>query len=137
MAKKKPTVSKLKKKLDAIFSKYIRLKYAFMMDGELSCTCVTCGRTLPVKNMQAGHFMSRRHNSTRFDEMNVHPQDMSCNMYNQGCQYEHGLYIDKTYGNGTADSILKKSKELKQFKTFELEEMIKDYTQKVKDLENN
>ena len=134
-AKKKPTVAKLKKKLDAIFSQFIRYRHAFMIDGEESCTCVTCGKTAPVKNMQAGHFMSRRYNSTRFHEQNVHVQCMGCNMYDQGRQYDHGQYIDSQYGEGTAAGLRKLSTGLKQFKTFELEEMISSYKEKVKNLQ--
>ena len=49
---KKPTRSKLVKKLDTVFSQYIRLKDS--KDG--IGTCVTCGKQDHWKNLQAGHF---------------------------------------------------------------------------------
>ena len=135
---KKPTVSKLKKKLDSIFSKWVRYSNVFGYDinGEPVCKCVTCRAVKPVKNMQAGHFMSRRYNSTRFHEKNVHPQCMGCNMYDQGRQYDHGKYIDKKYGEGTAEELRELSNEIKQFKAFELEELIEIYKNKLEQLEN-
>ena len=135
--KKKPTVSKLKKKLDAIFSKYIRMKDAFYVDDELSCTCCTCGKTNPVKKMQNGHFMSRQHTTTRYDEKNCSPQCYGCNVMQQGRQYEHGIYLDNIHGIGTANVMHIKSKVLKQFTVHELEEMIVDYKEKVKILDKN
>jgi len=132
--KKKPTVSKLKKKLDAIFSKYIRLSNAFVHEGELSCVCVTCGNTKPVKKMQNGHFMSRQHTATRYNELNCSPQCYGCNVMQQGKQYEHGLYLDKKHGAGTASDMYVMSKISKPFKPFELDEMIVDYSKRVDDL---
>jgi hypothetical protein len=46
----------LKKKADAIFSTYIRLKYA---DENLDVQCFTCDKVLPYKKIQNGHFYSR------------------------------------------------------------------------------
>ena len=66
--KKKPDY---KKKLDEVFSKYIRLKYA-MPNG--MCQCISCGSFKHWKEIQNGHYMSRRYMSTRFDEDNCRPQ---------------------------------------------------------------
>ena len=61
---KKPTRSKLVKKLDVVFSQYIRLSNA---DNNGYCNCVTCNKTFFWKEIQAGHFMSRKHYSIRWD----------------------------------------------------------------------
>ena len=66
-----PVRSKLVKKLDIVFSKYVRLSNA---DKNGNCTCVTCNNTFYWKEIQAGHFMSRKHYSIRWDERNVKPQ---------------------------------------------------------------
>ena len=55
---KKLTRSKIVKKLDAVFSQYIRLSNT---DKHGYCTCVTCGKKYFWKQIQAGHFMSRKH----------------------------------------------------------------------------
>jgi hypothetical protein len=80
---KKPSITKLKKELDDIFSKYIRNKYA--VDGMVEC--YTCGTVKPIKEMQNGHFFSRSHLSVRWNEDNCRPQDSACNIF------KHGNYI--------------------------------------------
>ena len=104
---KKPTRSKLVKKLDVVFSQYVRMSNA---DKNGFCTCITCGKRGHWKNdgIQAGHFMSRRHYSTRWDEQNVFPQCIKCNMYSQGEQYRYSLFL----GKATSDLMHKKSKEM-------------------------
>tara|TARA_R110000803_G_scaffold14887_4_gene41327 strand:+ start:1306 stop:1731 length:426 start_codon:yes stop_codon:yes gene_type:complete len=125
--RKKPTRSKLVKKLDIVFSQYVRMSNA---NSQGVCTCVTCGKQGYWKSdgIQAGHFMSRRHFSTRWDESNVLPQCIKCNMYTQGEQYKYSLHL----GVATSDLLLKKSREIVKFSTDELEDMIKKYEDLVK-----
>ena len=87
------TISKLKTKLDKLFSEYIRRRYA-NHDGTVSC--FTCGIVKHWKEQQAGHFQSRRHHSTRWDEKNVQVQCKSCNIFKSGEQYKFGNYLDNT-----------------------------------------
>lgn len=124
---KKPTRSKLVKKLDTVFSQYIRLSNA---DNNGYCTCVTCNKTFFWKEIQAGHFMSRKHYSTRWDERNVKPQCLRCNIYNQGEGYLYSLYL----GDKLSKKLLEESRELRKFTNIELEEMIADYSERVKKL---
>jgi hypothetical protein len=119
--------------LDRVFSKYIRTKN--LRDNLVEC--VTCKRRYPLKSIQAGHFMSRRHYSTRWDEENVFPQCYGCNVMQQGQQYLFSKFIDEKYGEGYSDVLLFKSRETVKFSDFELEEMIQDYTKRLKDLEKN
>ena len=77
----KKTISKLKKELDTWFSLYIRLKYS----NEYGMVqCYTSGRVYHYKQIHAGHFMSRRHLSTRWCEQNVKPQSAADNLFGQG-----------------------------------------------------
>ena len=121
---KKLSRSKLVKKLDTVFSKYIRISSA---DKSGYCTCVTCGVVKHWKEIQAGHFMSRKHYSTRWDERNVASQCVSCNMFKQGEQYKYSLFL----GKDQAKVLYLKSKETVKFTNYELEEMIKDYEAKL------
>tara|TARA_R100001460_G_scaffold94390_1_gene136470 strand:- start:391 stop:789 length:399 start_codon:yes stop_codon:yes gene_type:complete len=121
---KKLSRSKLVKKLDTVFSKYIRISSA---DKNGYCTCVTCGVVKHWKEIQAGHFMSRKHYSTRWDERNVASQCVSCNMFKQGEQYKFSLFL----GKDQAEVLYLKSKETVKFTNNELEEMIKDYEAKL------
>ena len=130
MAKKQKTLTKLKKDLDTVFSQYIRLRRAINEE----CTCVTCGVTNHYKKMQNGHFMSRRHASTRWDEENCQVQCYSCNVMQQGKQYEYSIWLDSFYGQGKADELLAKSRITTKFDRYDLEEMIKKYKEKVNNL---
>lgn len=117
--------------LDRVFSKYIRTKY--LRDNFVEC--VTCNRKYPINKIQAGHFMSRKHYSTRWDEENVFPQCYGCNVMQQGQQYLFSKYIDNKYGEGYSDVLLYRSRETVKFSDFEIEEMIQDYTNRLKALE--
>ena len=77
--------------------------------------------------MHAGHYISRRHNATLFDERNVHAQCMNCNLWGYG---NMGVYTQKLlekYGSKIIDDLVKKSRTIKQFTRTELEEIIKKY----------
>lgn len=60
---------------DIYFSRYIRLLHS--EDG--LCTCYTCGKVLPIKEIENGHFMKREHKTTRYHENNCRPQCKTCN----------------------------------------------------------
>ena len=72
------TISKLKKKLDKVFSEFIRRRNA---DHLGFINCFTCGVKKHWKEQQAGHFQSRSHHSTRWDEVNVQVQCIKCNIH--------------------------------------------------------
>jgi hypothetical protein len=55
-------------------------------------------------------------------------------MFSQGEQYEYSKFLDKTYGEGTADSLVEKARELVKFSQYELEEMVEHYQQALKRL---
>ena len=120
---KKPTRKGLIKKLDTIFSEYIRRRYA---KNEISI-CVTCGKKDHWKNLQAGHFMSRKHYSTRWDAENVEVQCQACNVFRYGEQYLFAKYL----GVKKADMLLVKSREMVKFSDYELQEMIDIYKHKI------
>ena len=130
---RKPTVTKLKKKLDTVFSKYIRLKDA---DALGYVQCYTCGvkKLWEKDGMQAGHFMSRKHTVTRWDERNVKPQCYSCNCHFYGRQYEFGLHLDNEYGEGMSQELLIASRQTQKNNVNDLEELIELYTDKLDQL---
>ena len=122
---KKLTRSKLVKKLDNIFSQWVRLSNS--KNG--NCTCVTCGKVGDWKSggIQAGHFMSRKHYSTRWDERNVKPQCVGCNMFKAGEQYKFSLYL----GQQLSEELLQESRKIRKFTSDELEEMVVHYSKEV------
>lgn len=121
---RKKTRSQVVKKLDTIFSEYIRLRYA--KDGIVEC--FTCGKQAHWKdNMQAGHFQSRKHYATRWDETNVQVQCPKCNLFGQGEQYTFGLNLDKEYGEGTAEKLQQKARGLVKLSNNDLNELIEKF----------
>ena len=132
--KKKKTTSKLKKDLDKWFSKYIRLRRA-SINGITEC--FTCGKKDHWKRMQAGHFMSRRHLTTRWNELNVQVQCVKCNMFNQGEQYKFGKLLDVRVGDGTSEMLERTSKHKAMFRRPDYEDLVKEYKDKVKKLIND
>ncbi|MEN8834729.1 MAG: recombination protein NinG, partial [Polaribacter sp.] len=99
-------------------------------DSKGNCTCVTCGKVGHWKTggIQAGHFMSRKHYSTRWDERNVKPQCVGCNVFKSGEQYKYSLYL----GKQLSEELMIKSKEIVKFTSIELEEMINFYSNEIK-----
>lgn len=120
--KKKPDY---KKKLDEIFSQYIRLKHS---NDKGYCRCISCGRIHFWKDIQNGHYMSRRYLSTRFHENNCRPQCVSCNIFNQGNaqMYRRGLISE--IGEEAVDLIEVRAKTLTvHYSDFEYQELYKYY----------
>jgi hypothetical protein len=91
------------------------------------CTCATCGAKVPLKSAHAGHFISRKDLSTRFDERNVNAQCFACNIHRKGEQYRHSLYIDEKHGSGTSIELLDKSRQIKKMKAQDYLDIARDY----------
>jgi hypothetical protein len=128
---KKKSISKLDKDLWEVFSEYTRRRYA---DEYGRVKCFTCSNVSEWKKMDAGHFISRRHTSTKFDELNVMPQCKGCNIFGQGKQFEFALNLDKIYGEGTAENLLMKSKILCKRDRYDFEMLIEEYKNKLNEL---
>ena len=126
------TISKLKKKLDKLFSEYIRRRNA---DHLGRVKCFTCGDEKHWKEQQAGHFQSRSHHSTRWDEVNVQVQCVKCNMYRQGEQYKFGMYLDQRFGDGTAEELEYRAKTIVKLNRVDYDEAIERYKQKIRELD--
>tara|TARA_R110000796_G_scaffold218320_1_gene334277 strand:+ start:154 stop:546 length:393 start_codon:yes stop_codon:yes gene_type:complete len=124
MPKKKSRKS-LIKKLDTIFSQFIRRRFA---ENEIA-KCVTCAKQAHYKDLQAGHFMSRKHYSTRWDEINVQVQCSGCNVFRYGEQFKFGMYLEKAYGKGTAEDMHNKSREITKYSDIHLLEKIDYYNE--------
>jgi len=119
------------KKVDTVFSQYIRLRAT---DYRGFGQCYTCHATRHWSEVDAGHFMSRACMSTRFDEMNVQFQCKRCNGFRSGEQYLFSKHLDEQYGEGTAEALLIASKKTRKFTRDELEQMYHHYKRRVDEL---
>lgn len=133
--KHKSPISDLRKqinKLDKVFSEYIRLRDA---NPQGLCFCITCNRPFNWREGDAGHYVQRDRLATRYDEKNVHAQCKYCNRFRSGEQYNHGVAIDKKYGDGTAKKLMTISKAKGcKLDCYWLEIKLKEYRKKVKEL---
>lgn len=120
----------LVKKLDQAFSLYIRLRYAKNEIAE----CYTCGKKDHYKRLQCGHFMSRKHYATRWDEDNCQVQCYSCNVMRYGEQYKFGLKLAKEIDLELPEKLLAKTRNTVKYTDIDLIEMINLYKEKVQNL---
>lgn len=120
---------KLIKELDVWFSRYIRLKYS---DSRGYCRCISCGKVYFWKEIQNGHYMSRRYMSTRFSEDNCRPQGVECNIFNQGAIQMYRRALIKEIGEQRVDLIeVRARQENKNWSLFELKQLIEYYKKEV------
>ena len=129
---KKVSLTKLKKRAWAQFSKYIRLKYADK--NGMEC-CYTCGKKAHWKQMQAGHGIGGRNNSVLFMEEVVRPQCAGCNLWGGG---KYSIFAEKLiseYGPIAYAKFVKKSNETVVYKAYNYEAIYEAYKDLVKELE--
>jgi len=118
----KKTWSKLVKELDRVFSLFIRQR-----DGQCYTPTPKCNNVL-----QNGHLISRRHMSTRWDEINCNGQ---CGSHNNLHNYQPEIYTSefiRKNGQQVYLDLEKRSRQIKQWSIPELEEKIQYYKNKLK-----
>lgn len=120
------------KKLDTVFSKYIRLRDSH--DGVF--TCCSCGQVKPYEQGDCGHFINRRWMALRYDERNCNIQCRSCNRFDEGNNVGYTRFMQKKYGDDTID-LLVSMKTPYKWTDGELELLIKEYKEKVKIMSKN
>lgn len=128
---KKMSRSQIVKKLDSVFSQYIRLSNSVGGDA----TCVTCGITKPWKEQQNGHFYTRGRYPTRWNEQNCHVQCVACNVFLKGNYINYTKYMIDRYGRAAVDELEVLSLSSQKISTPVLLEMVERYKAAVKELE--
>lgn len=112
------------KKLDSLFSMYIRQKYS----NHFGMTqCYTCDKQFHWKDAQNGHYISRGHMATRWDEENCRVQGVECNVFKNGNYVEYSARLIEEIGLEKYKELVKKKYTIKQFSIKELQELIKYY----------
>ena len=122
--KKRESISSLTKELDRVFSLFIRLRDS---NSDGMGKCITCDKVGHYKEFHCGHFRSRKYLSTRWNPFNCNMQCPTCNLYNNGEEFIHGLEIDKKFGEGVALEMYKRSQEVVKFSKEDLKTLIKYY----------
>lgn len=120
----------LEKKLDRVFSEFIRLRDTNDGWG----MCCSSGRRILYAEGDAGHFINRKWRATRWHEENVHLQSISDNRFNEGNAAGYALFMLDKYGRERVDYLLALSRTTAKFTDWEGEQMIKDYQLRIKKL---
>ena len=126
---KKIKRSTIVKNLDTLFSIYIRRKDAI----DDVAQCVTCGKKDHWSKLQNGHWASRRHYSTRWDERNCNVQCSGCNVFRAGEIYLYTKYLCSKYGDNSPEELYKLSQKIVKFTDADLQDMIIYYKDKLKE----
>lgn len=131
----KPVENKKKHtdELDKVFQFYIRLRDA--MTGGMS-RCISCGKVVPFDKIQAGHFRSRKHMSTRWSELNVNSECFVCNCMDGDHLLDYRKNLIRKIGEQKVQWIESYCHETQKWSDFELVLMIKDYSKKCVQLSN-
>lgn len=119
------------KKLDKVFSQYIRLRDA-MENG--MARCISCGGVKPLEMFDNGHYHSRTHMSTRWDEDNCHAECRFCNRFKADHMIGYRENLIRKIGQQRYDLLAWKARQSKHWAEFELKELVKHYTDMVKKL---
>ena len=117
------------KKLDTIFSQFIRLRDTNEYGRG---RCITCGEWFDYKELECGHFRSRRHLTTRWLPENAHAQCTECNQAEDIGAYMIAML--NIHGMDVASDIIEKSRVSYKFTKDEYDEMYKHYQAKAKEL---
>lgn len=125
----KRTRKSIVKQLDTLFSQYIRLRKS---NNDIS-ECYTCNKKDHWKKLQCGHFMSRKHYSTRWDETNCQVQCYACNVARYGEQFIFGNKLNEEYGLDTAENLSIKCRQVEKFSNNDLLEKIVHYKNLLKE----
>ena len=130
--KSSPSLSTLVDRLDTVFSRYIRLRDA-MPSGMFRC--ISCGKIKPIEQADCGHFHSRTHMSTRFDEDNCHAECRYCNRFSADHIIGYRENLIKKIGEQRFKLLDIKAHETKKWSHFELEQLAKYYRALVQNLQ--
>jgi hypothetical protein len=112
------------------FSLYIRTRDS--ING--MCSCITCGKIAPIKEMQAGHFLGSRSNSILFDEEMVFAQCPGCNLFLHGNYTAYTLKMIDRYGRDWVDAKIAQKHQTVKYKPQDYQEIEQKYKAKLKEL---
>jgi hypothetical protein len=123
---RKKSVSKLKKVLWSIFTKYIKAR-----DKNI---CVTCGKYVTSYEANGGHYIAKAACGADyyFHEKNVHCQCTYCNLTLEGNRPVYRQFILNTYGQEVLNDL--ETNYRKANPKYPYEQKIQEYKEKIENL---
>ena len=125
---KKPTYASRKRKLDSVFSEWIRRKDAGAYGRAV---CVSCGMTARWQDQQCGHFLPRHYLSGRWNERNCFVQCPGCNVFKRGNYPGFSSFLNRTYGPERIEELLALKRTTVKLYRGDLEKMILELNEKL------
>ena len=127
---KKPKKNKIdyKLRLDKVFSEFIRKRDT--KNGVFKC--ISCSQFKPYDKADCGHYFSRRHLSTRFDEDNCHAECSYCNRFKADHMENYRENLIKKIGQQRFDLLKIKAGTTSSMNDFDFQVLIKHYKEKLK-----
>ena len=98
--------------------------------------CISCGKIKPIEQADAGHYHSRRHMSTRFDEDNVNAECRFCNRFSADHIIGYRENLIKKIGEQRFLLLEVKAHETHKWSVLELEQLTKYYRALANKLQN-
>lgn len=119
------------KKLDKVFSIYIRRRFA----DELGFVkCATCPDVSHWSQIDCGHFRLRGNLAVRWDEHDAAQQCRICNGPGEGEYVKMKAYLISKFGEEAIDDVIVKSRTTWKPMQFEIDELIEHFKSKLKEL---
>lgn len=120
----------LRRKLDKVFSEYIRLRDSRAYDYT-AFRCISCGQVKPCSQADCGHYISRTAMATRWDEDNCHAECRSCNRFSADHLIGYGRNLERMMGHERLCMMLARGQMQRKWSAFELEVLLRHYTEEV------
>lgn len=131
----KSELSRAKDRAWEWFARYIRTRDCLKTTGtKTHGVCITCGRTVPFAEYQAGHMVEGRKNAVLYDEEIVNGQCQNCNGYGGGEYARYALVMEERHGKQWVLDKLDLKNVTKPMKAYEHREIAEKYKQKLKEL---
>lgn len=118
----------LVKKLDTVFSKYIRKRDEYPR-GRFRCC--SCNNIKDINQADAGHFIPRGKMALRWDERNVNAECQECNRRDDNHLKGYKLFLQSKYGDDIINIFYETVRKSKKYTIVELKEMINTYRTKI------
>ena len=119
--KRLPSLARLTRKLDKVFSVWIRGRDA---PHQGIGPCYTCGR---MAILECSHFIPRQHRATRWLEINVHGACSFCNRWQHGNLAEYYVRLVRDYGQTAVDDLMALKRTTVKHSRADLEALIERY----------
>jgi len=122
------TLSDYLKLAQQVFNKWINLR-------DKGLPCISCDKPITGR-VNASHFWNaNNHYNVRFNEDNVHSSCITCNQFLSGNLLEYRTRLILKIGEQRFNILEAESKETRKFTKEELQQLIKEYKNKIKDYE--